>query len=99
MAALISSVLDDTPKVAEYIAECSRLGIEVVPPHVNVSSERFTARDGKIYFGLLAVKNVGAGFIREIERERKRAASLHRSILSASGCRTRSSTNALSRAS
>lgn len=37
MAALISSVLDDTPKVAEYIAECSRLGIEVVPPHVNVS--------------------------------------------------------------
>ena len=71
MAALISSVLDDTPKVAEYIAECSRLGIEVVPPHVNVSSERFTARDGKIYFGLLAVKNVGAGFIREIERERK----------------------------
>lgn len=71
MASLISSVLDDTPKVAEYIAECSRLGIEVVPPHVNVSSERFTARDGKIYFGLLAVKNVGAGFIREIERERK----------------------------
>ena len=71
MAALISSVLDDTSKVAEYIAECSRLGIEVVPPHVNVSSERFTARDGKIYFGLLAVKNVGAGFIREIERERK----------------------------
>ena len=45
MAALISSVLDDTPKVAEYIAECSRLGIEVVPPHVNVSSERFTARE------------------------------------------------------
>ena len=71
MASLISSVLDDTSKVAEYIAECSRLGIEVVPPHVNVSSERFTARDGKIYFGLLAVKNVGAGFIREIERERK----------------------------
>ena len=71
MAALISSVLDDTPKVAEYIAECSRLGIEVVPPHVNVSSERFTPKDGKIYFGLLAVRNVGAGFIREIERERE----------------------------
>ena len=71
MAALLSSVLDDTPKVAEYIAECNRLGIEVVPPHVNVSSERFKAKDGKIYFGLLAVKNVGAGFIREIELERR----------------------------
>lgn len=70
MAALLSSVLDDTSKISEYIAECTRLGIEVVPPHVNISSERFTAKDGKIYFGLLAVKNVGAGFIREIERER-----------------------------
>ena len=71
MAALLSSVLDDSPKVAQYIAECNKLGIEVVPPHVNVSSERFKVQDGKIMFGLLAVKNIGAGFIREIERERE----------------------------
>lgn len=38
MAALISSVLDDTPKVAEYIAECSRLGIEVVPAPMSMSA-------------------------------------------------------------
>ncbi len=71
MAALLSSVLDDSPKVAQYIAECTKLDIEVVPPHVNISSERFKVSDGKILFGLLAVKNIGAGFIREIERERE----------------------------
>ena len=71
MAALLSSVLDDSPKVAQYIAECTKLGIKVVPPHVNVSSERFKVSDGKILFGLLAVKNIGVGFIREIERERE----------------------------
>ena len=71
MAALISSVIDDTDKVAQYIAECGKLGIEVVPPHVNVSCEKFTVKDNKIMFGLLAVKNLGAGFIRNIERERQ----------------------------
>lgn len=71
MAALLSSVIDDAQKVAQYIAECNKLGIEVVLPHVNVSSERFMAKDNKIMFGLLAVKNLGAGFIRAIERERE----------------------------
>jgi DNA polymerase-3 subunit alpha len=71
MAALLSSVLDNSSKVAGYIAECAKLGIEVLPPSVNVSAEHFTVYDNKVHFGLLAVKNLGRGFIREIIAERK----------------------------
>lgn len=71
MAALLSSVLDNSSKVAGYIAECTKLGIEVLPPRVNVSTEKFTVHDNKVHFGLLAVKNLGRGFIREIIAERK----------------------------
>ncbi|MCR4615327.1 MAG: DNA polymerase III subunit alpha [Clostridiales bacterium] len=70
MAALLSSVLDRSNKVAEYIAECGRLGIALKPPHVNYSTDGFTVDKGQIYFGLLAVKNLGKGFIRSIENER-----------------------------
>ena len=66
MAATLTSVLDSSAKVAAYIGECNRLGIEVLPPHVNQSAEGFTADNGKIRFGLLAIKNLGRGFIRTI---------------------------------
>jgi len=73
MAALLSSVIDNSSKIAAYITECGRLNIKVLPPSVNESYESFTVADGEIRFGLLAVKNLGRGFIREIisERERK----------------------------
>ncbi|MBQ4365928.1 MAG: DNA polymerase III subunit alpha [Clostridia bacterium] len=66
MAATLTSVLDSSAKVASYIGECVRLGIRVLPPHVNESAEGFSAQDGSIRFGLLAIKNLGRGFIRTI---------------------------------
>ena len=72
LACQITSVLDWTDKVVEYIAECRRLGIEVVPPHVNTSVARFTVQDGKVLFGLLAVKGLGRNIISDLVAERER---------------------------
>lgn len=74
MAALMTSVLDNTDKVIEYIDECARLQIKVLPPDVNYSDEGFTVVGGDIRFGLLAVKNLGQGFIRALLAERENGA-------------------------
>ena len=71
MAALLTSVLDNTNKVAAYIAECTRLGIRVLPPNVNQSGRGFTVVGKDIRFGLLAVKNLGDGFLRGLIQERE----------------------------
>lgn len=71
MAAMLTSVLDKTDKMVPYISECGNLGIEVLPPHVNHSSENFTVEDGKVRFGLLAIKNVSSVFIKSIIKERE----------------------------
>ena len=69
-AALLTSFLDNTGKVVQYINECNRLGIKILPPHVNQSSEAFAVADGNIHFSLSAVKNLGRGFIRRMTQER-----------------------------
>lgn len=71
MAALLSSVLGQTGKVAEYIEECGRLGISVLPPHVNYSDMGFTVVGKSIRFGLLAVKNLGRNVIARMVDERR----------------------------
>ena len=71
MAALLTSVLDNSDKVAEYIAECRDCGIELLPPDVNRSSDGFTVEDGGIRFGLVAIKNIGRGFIQTMMRRRE----------------------------
>jgi len=71
MTALLSSVMGTTDKVTVYIEECHRLGIEVLQPDVNESLTDFTIQDGKIRFGLAAVKNVGTGAIDSIIEARK----------------------------
>ena len=71
MAALLTSVLGDTDKVVGYIAECTRLGIRVLPPHVNESQNGFSVSGRDIRFGLQAVKNLGKGFIDGLIRERE----------------------------
>ena len=72
MAALLTSVLDNTDKVIEYTAECTRLGIRVLPPDINISGGGFTADgEGQIRFGLNAVKNVGRNLIENVVRERE----------------------------
>lgn len=70
-AALLTSVLDNSGKVAVYIDECSRHGIRVISPHVNESNVGFTVNGSRINFGLMAVKNLGRGLIEKIMRERR----------------------------
>lgn len=72
MASLITSTLDDEEKVNFYVAECRALGIKVLPPDVNESGVGFDVMNGAIRFGLLAVKNVGVGFVSAICEERRR---------------------------
>lgn len=71
MAALLTSVLDASGKVSAYIAECVRMGIHVLPPHVNVSLPGFAVAGEDIRFGLMAVKNLGRGLIEQLIRERE----------------------------
>ena len=66
LAALISSIMGSSTQVSLYIQECKRLGIEVLPPDINSSYNKFTVSENKIRFGLSAVKNVGNGFINAI---------------------------------
>ncbi len=71
MAALLTSVIDNTDKIIEYIDECKRLGIEILPPHVNKSGYAFTVDGSAIRFGLLAIKNIGKGLIATLLKERE----------------------------
>ena len=73
MAALLTSVLDNSDKVAEYIAECRECGIALLPPDVNRSYDGFTVEEGGIRFGLVAIKNIGRGFIQALVRERDKS--------------------------
>jgi DNA polymerase-3 subunit alpha len=70
MAAVLSSELNDTDKIAEYIDECRTMGIEIRPPDINVSNSLFTVDGGAIHYGLSALKGVGAGAIESIEKVR-----------------------------
>ena len=72
MAALLTSVIDNTAKLTEYIGECRRLEIPVLPPSVEDGSAGFTAVEEGIRFGLAAIKNVGASFIQQMVAERGR---------------------------
>ena len=72
LAALISSIMGSSTQVSLYIQECKRLGIEVLPPDINSSYNKFTVSENKIRFGLSAVKNVGDGFINAIVTARNK---------------------------
>lgn len=71
-ASLITAYLDSIPKISEYIAECGKMGIKVLPPDINESRTHFTVSDGNIRFGMLAIKNVGEQFLNQIISERDR---------------------------
>ena len=70
MAALLTSVLDVSAKIAEYIAECRDMGIQLLPPDVNESDADFTVAGSNIRFGLAAIKGVGRGAVSELMEER-----------------------------
>jgi DNA polymerase III subunit alpha len=73
MAALLTSEMDRSDKLVQYIDECRAMGLAVRPPDINVSRTRFTVADEAIRFGLAAVKNVGTGAIEAVLRSRQEA--------------------------
>ena len=75
MAALMTSVLDDSVKVAGYIGACKEMNIAVLPPDINESRAHFTVVEEGIRFGLAAVKNIGRGFIDKVVKQREEEGS------------------------
>lgn len=69
-AALLTSVLGNMSKMTEYIVECGKQDIKVLPPDVNESNVKFTVSGNSIRFGMLALKNVGQNFVHAIIIER-----------------------------
>ncbi len=69
MAALMTSVLGSDKEIS-YIRESERLGIRVLPPHVNESVAEFSPVGADIRFGLLAMRNIGRGFVQQLVEER-----------------------------
>ncbi len=70
MAALMTSVLDNTDKVSEYIMTCRKLGIEILPPDINEGESEFSVSNGCIRYGLSAIKGLGKPVIQAIVEER-----------------------------
>ena len=73
MCAWLTSIMGDTNKLIGNIEECKKLGISVLPPNINESGLGFTVSGDSIRFGLLAVKNIGAGFIDKLLKEREKS--------------------------
>lgn len=71
MAALLTSILDNTAKMVSYIGECSRMGIDILPPDVNKSIEAFIPEGKAIRFGLPAIKSLGKNTVTAIIEQRK----------------------------
>ncbi len=70
MAALLTSVVDFSNKVAEYIAECKSMNIKLLPPDVNESQSNFSVSGKNIRFGLSAIKGIGKNIVQKIISER-----------------------------
>ncbi len=71
MAALMTSFMEHTGKITEYIMNCRQLGIRILPPDINEGNYRFTPYQGNIRYGLAAIKGVGRPVIEEIVAERE----------------------------
>jgi DNA polymerase-3 subunit alpha len=70
MASMLASVTGNQRKTAEYVDECRRMGIAVLPPDVNESGVSFTPVDGAVRFGLASIKNVGTQAIEALRKAR-----------------------------
>ena len=73
MASLLTSVKENTNKIVEYVMECRRMDIEILPPDVNEGYSYFSVSDGRIRYALSAIKGIGSGVINNIVEERERA--------------------------
>ena len=71
MAALLTSVIDNPRKVTEYIYECRKMGIRILPPDINEGESGFSVSGGDIRYALSAIKSLGRPVIDAIVKERK----------------------------
>ncbi len=71
MAALMTSIMDNTAKVTEYMYSCRKIGVKVLPPDVNESEVGFTVKKNEIRYGLSAIKGVGRQIIYDVKKERE----------------------------
>jgi len=72
MASVLSNEISNTDKIAEYVDECRTMGIEILPPDVNISDALFKADRGSIRFGMSGIKGVGAGAVESIVTQRQK---------------------------
>ena len=71
MAALMTSVIENPPKVAEYIYACRQMNIRILPPDINKGEANFSVDSGNIRYGLAAIKSIGRPVIKAIVKERE----------------------------
>ena len=72
MAALLTSVLDNTTKISEYILTCRQMGISILPPDINEGVSGFSVSGENIRYGLSAIRSIGRNVVDAIVRERDR---------------------------
>lgn len=72
MAALLTSVKTNPGKVLSYIMTCRQMGIEIIPPDINEGHGEFHVSDGRIMYGMSAIKGIGTPVIAEVKAERER---------------------------
>ncbi|HUZ18849.1 MAG TPA: DNA polymerase III subunit alpha, partial [Spirochaetia bacterium] len=70
MAANLTNEINDTDKLAQYITETREMGIDVLPPNINLSEKYFSVADGAVVYGMMGIKNVGSAAVEEILRAR-----------------------------
>ncbi|MCU7513031.1 MAG: DNA polymerase III subunit alpha [Ignavibacteria bacterium] len=80
LAANLTNEVGNTDKVTTFLEDCRKLKIEVLCPDVNMPSVYFDVIDGKILFGMCAIKNVGIGAVEEIKRKREELGRNFKSI-------------------
>ena len=72
MASLMTSFIDNSSKVSQYVVICRNMGIEILPPDINKGERDFSVEDGKIRYGLSALKSIGKSVIDSIVEERNK---------------------------
>ncbi|NLF80392.1 MAG: DNA polymerase III subunit alpha, partial [Clostridia bacterium] len=72
MAAMLTSVMGESDKIPKYIENCRERGIQILPPDINESGEKFNVVGGNIRYAMAAVKNVGREAVRQIVEEREK---------------------------
>ena len=70
MASLLTSVIDNSSKVIEYVQTCKGMAIDILPPDINQSERNFTAQGGAIRYGLSALKSIGKAMVDQLVSER-----------------------------